>query len=513
MSVLLFEDEPLISPQRPPTNVARHRDGWAVWLSLSLVVAPLQVAYLAFFLLILSAAIAPLNAQVPDLAETQQWEKLAEEIEAGNDVDTAQRDGMTALHWAAYLDNLDAVKQLTEAEADVHAVTDYAVTPLSIACELGHDSIAKALLEAGANITEVRLGRETPLMLAARNGNLKIVRMLISAGADLDAKEAGGQTALMWAAAAGNTDAVDALIEGGADINIALPKSGFTAFTFAARQGKLKVVERMLKAGIDVNTVMKTETTGGRNPRKNMSALLLAIESGHLELALRLVELGADPNDQRSGYGPLHAITWVRKTKRGDDPSGDPAPRITGSLNSIEFVRRMVEAGADVDLKLKNGKPPGPAKLAQKGLTPFIMASRTADVPLMKLLLELGADPEATNEDQCNAMMTCAGVGVIAVGEEPGTEEEVDTAIRMLAKLGLDLNAVDANGETAMHGAAYRNFPSTVKLLSELGADPQVWNSKNKHGWTPRMIAAGERPGSLKPSPETIATLDEALTK
>ena len=81
----------------------------------------------------------------------------------------------------------------------------------------------------------------------------------------------------------------------------------------------------------------------------------------------------------------------------------------------------------------------------------------------------------------------------------------------MLAKLGIDPNVVDKNGETAMHGAAYRNYPSTVAVLTELGADPTVWNRKNKHKWTPHLIASGKRPGSLKPSPETIAALDRAL--
>ena len=473
----------------------------------------LQTACFVFLLSYLSILGTASFADVPDLAEAQQWEKLKEEIDSGGNIDAVQNDGMAAIHWAVFFHNIDAVKQLVQANADVNAATEYAVTPLSIACERGYESIAEILLKAGADVSALRLGKETPLMLAARNGNSKIVEMLIAAGADLDAKEAGGQTALMWAAAAGNSESVDALIEGGANTEIALPKSGFTAFAFAARQGKIKAVERLLESGIDVNVVLDTKKTGGRNPRKNMSALLLAIESGHLELALRLVELGADPNDQRSGYGPLHAITWVRKTKLGDDPAGDPAPRITGSVNSIDFVRRMVESGADVNLKLENGKPPGPAKLGQKGLTPFLMASRTADVPLMELLLELGANPKATNADNCNAMMVCAGVGVIAVGEEPGTEEEVDTGIRMLAKLGLDLNAVDDNGETAMHGAAYRNYPTAVKLLSELGADPKVWNVENKQKSTPRMIAAGKRPGSLKPSPETIAALDEAMKK
>ncbi len=457
----------------------------------------------------LTASLGHSQTELVELAESQQWSELAQDITADN-MDDVQGDGMTALHWAARHNHVDSVKQLINLKANVNAKTEYSVTPLSLACERGHCPIVNLLTKAGADVEAARLGKERPLMLAAKNGHPTIVRILIAAGADVNAKEARGQTALMWAAAAGNVEAVDALIEGGADIDVSLSDSGFTAYMFAARQGKTPVVERLIEAGVGVNSVMSTKKTGGRKPRKNMSALLLAIESGHLALALRLVELGADPNDQRSGYAPLHAITWVRKTKLGDDPSGDPAPRITGKVNSIEFVRQMVKAGADVNLKLEKGKP-GKAQLTPKGLTPFMLASSTADVPLMKLLLELGADAKETNVDGCTPLMACAGVGVVAVGEEPGTEEEVDEAIRILVKLGVDPNVVDANGETAVHGAAYRNFPSAVRLLDKLGADPQVWNRKNNHGWTPHMIASGKRPGSLKPSPETIVALDEAI--
>ena len=193
-------------------------------------------------------------------------------------------------------------------------------------------------------------------MLAARQGNPKVVGSLLEAGAELDAVEAGGQTALMWAAAAGNHQVVDRLIHAGADINIALSQSGFTAFHFAARQGRTKTVLRLIKAGFDINAVMKTTKTGGRKPRKKMSALMLAIESGHLGLALELVELGANPNDLRSGFAPLHAISWIRKTQVGDNPAGDPAPRLTGSVNSLEFVRQMLKAGAKVNLQVKKGK-------------------------------------------------------------------------------------------------------------------------------------------------------------
>ncbi len=450
---------------------------------------------------------------VADFAENKQWGDMNKSLLKGGDPNIPQADGMTALHWAAYHNASDSVHLLIEHEADVDAATDYAVTALSLACERGFEDVVELLVNAGADLECKRMGGERPLMLAARQGNERVVKTLLAAKANPNAKEARGQTALMWAAAAGNVEAVRALTDANADLDVSTGNTGFTAFHFAARQGKTKVIELLIDRGFDVNAVMETKRTSGRNPRNHMSALMLAIESGHLELALRLVERGADPNDQRSGFGPLHAITWVRKTQVGDDPSGDPSPRITGSYNSLDFVRKMVKAGASVNLQLEDGKSPGYAKLNTKGMTPFMMASGTADIPLMELLLELGADPKLTNADDCDALMACAGVGVVAVGEYPGTEAEVDKGIRMLVKLGLDPNRVDKNGETAIHGAAYRNYPSAVAVLTQCGAESKVWNKKNKFGWTPHIIASGKRPGSLKPSPATMAALDKALNQ
>ena len=472
----------------------------------------LCVLFLAVILSATSAIAFQADSSVADAMEKQDWKLVVVELGKGADVSVAQPDGMTALHWSVFHGDLKISRYLMERGAAADAKTAYDVTPLSLACELGHAEIVGKMLELypELDLESKRLSGETPLLLAAKNGNAKLVRSLIDAGAKVDAKIGKDQNALMWAAEAGNVEAVDELLKAGADFKHATGL-GFTPLLFAARQGNTDCVMRLLDEKIDVNATMKVKKSNGRKPRSGTSALILAIESGHFELALKLIDKGADPNDQRCGLAPLHLITMVRKTECGESALGDPPPRTTGSVNSLDFVRALVKLGADINLQLRKGKSPRKCKLNTKGMTPFIYASRSADIELMKLFLELGADPILTNADGCTALMAAAGVGVIAVGEEPGTEEEVDQAIEMLVELGIDINTVDKNGETAMHGAAYRCFPSAVRKLAELGADPEIWNKKNKHRWTPHLIASGKRPGSVKPSPPTTAALDEAM--
>jgi len=408
---------------------------------------------------------------------------------------------------AVFRDDVDEVKRLLFQGADIDEYNLYDVSALSLACEFGHTEIALMLITSKDKVDSQRFGLETPLMLAARNGDVVIVKALLAAGAEVDHRDGKGRTALMWAAAAGNAEVVDVLMESDADVSYHLEREGFSAFHFAAREGKTEVVKRFLDRGFVVNAVMAPKSKGVRKPRGKMSTLLLAVESAHFELAIELVEAGADPNDQRSGFAPLHAATWVRRTKLGDNPLGDPAPRGSGNVTSLQFVDRMLQRGADVNLRLKDGK----ADLNSKHATPFLLAAQTADIPLMKLLLNAGADPKIANRDGCTALIAAAEIGTVSVGEEAASEKEVCVAIEMLVELGLDVNALDVNLETPMHGAAYRNYPKAVDLLASLGADPEKWNHKNKFKWSPFDIGHDHRPGSLNPSPPTLAALERAM--
>jgi ankyrin repeat protein len=313
----------------------------------------------------------------------------------------------------------------------------------------------------------------------------------------------------MWACADGHTETVKVLIEAGADVHDVLP-SGFTPLLFAVREGRREVVRALLDAGADPNAVIPSGKGGGSAPPSGTGPLLLAVENAHFELALDLVAAGADPNDQRSGFTPLHAVTWVRKTGLGDDEAGNPAPRGSGAVTSLAFVRRLVELGADVNARLERGSG-GPGRMHTKGATAFLFGARSDDLPLLKVLHDLGADPSLPNIDGCTPLMAAAGIGTLAPGEEAGTEPEALETVAWLLELGADPNVVDRNGETAMHGAAYKSLPKMVRFLDANGADIAIWNRRNKHGWTPLVIAQGFRPGNFKPAEETIAALSEVM--
>jgi ankyrin repeat protein len=284
--------------------------------------------------------------------------------------------------------------------------------------------------------------------------------------------------------------------------------SGFAPLYFAVREGRTDVVLRLLAAGADVNGTTLPNRGKGPPRGKGTSPLILAVENGHFELAAALLGAGAKPNDRPAGFTALHAITWVRKPIRGD---GDPPPIGSGRLSSLDLVRRLAAGGADVDARLEKGES-GRGRFTTTGSTPFLLAARACDVPLMRLLLELKADPRLANADDCTPLLAAAGVGALGDGDEAaGTEEEAAEAVRLLLELGADVNAVDDNGETAMHGAAYQSRWNLAPLFAEHGADINVWNRKNKFGWTPLMIAQGHRPGNFRPAPETIAAIERLM--
>jgi ankyrin repeat protein len=455
------------------------------------------------------------NAPLADAAKKLDKLGIRALLDHRADVNAPQVDGTTALHWAAENDDVETAGMLLRAGANVKAANRYGVTPLSLACTNGSAPMIKLLLNAGADPNGALPGGETALMTAARTGKIDAVKALLAAGADVHAKESKrGQNAVMWAAAEGHPQVVEELIKAGADFRAAL-STGFTPFLFAVREGHTDVVRVLLRAGVDVNETIQTQAASGPRiasgagaPRPGNSALHIAVVNGHFELAAMLLDAGADPNAAAVGYTPLHILTVVRKPGGGDN---DPAPRGSGTMTSLDLVRKFAKQGANLNTRITKKTNMGLTSLNTLGATPFLMAAKSADAELMRTLASLGADPLIPNADGATPLIVAAGLGTRSPGEDAGTESEVLEAVQVALELGNDINAVDNNGETAMHGAAYKNLPGVVKLLAEKGAKIEVWNRKNSHGWTPLTIAEGHRFGNFKPSPVTVAAFHQVM--
>lgn len=467
---------------------------------------------LVLLLLIALTGRADSDSSVADAAEKKAHAQVAAFLEKGAAVNAPQQDGTTALHWATYHDDLPMTARLLKAGANVGAVNSYGVRPLSLACTNGNTEIVELLLKAGADANTTLPGGETVLMTAARTGKQGPVQALLARKADVHAKDRKGQTALTWAAAEGHASVVEALLAAGADYRTPLP-SGFTPLLFAAREGRIEVVRVLLQAGADVNEALQAKKAADRGPKNGTSPLLLAVENGHFELAVQLLKAGADPNDQRAGFGALHMLSWVRKPNRGDGAGGDPPPIGSGKVSAPEFVKQMAAHGANLNLPLRRGVPDR-GILSIAGATPFLAACSTADVELMRTLVDLGADPRIPNAEHTTPLLAATGIGLGAPEEAPGSEAEVVEAVEFLLKLGADINAVDDNGETVMHGAAYHHHPKVVELLAAKGARIAVWNRPSKAGYSPLMIAEGYRLRSainFRPSKETVAALHRVM--
>jgi ankyrin repeat protein len=479
-----------------------------------------RLAFLAMSLITISAAHA--QTRLVEAIKANDVTAVRAVLATRVDVNAVQPDGTTALHWAVDRDAAEIVQLLIRAGANVKATNRYGATPLWLAALNGNAATIGMLLEAGADVAARSAEGETALMVAARTGTLDAVNTLLARGADANATESWrGQTALMWAAAEGHAPVITALVARGANVHVR-SSGGFTALLFAAREGRIAAVEALLKAGADMNDALPVRRRPAQNasaapaapapPEAGLDAFLLAAANAHYQLAAWLLDRGADPNAAPQGYTALHQVSWVRKA--GIAGSNNPAPQGSGTVDSLTFVRTLVVKGAVLDARVTKRPSMGVTTLNSIGATPFLLAARTADAPLMRLLAELGANPLLGNEDGSTPLMVAAGLGTNAPGEDPGTEPEVLEAVKVALDLGNDLDAVDKNGETAMHGAAYKHVPTVVQYLAHRGARQEVWNRPNSKGWTPLKITEGVQRGmNIVSSPATAAVIRQVLAE
>jgi ankyrin repeat protein len=441
------------------------------------------------------------------------------------DLNAAQGDGSTALHWAANWDDLDTADLLIRAGANVNSANDLGVTPLYLACANGNAAMVKKLLAAGANPDTAAATGVLPLLKAARSGSVDAVRALLAHRANVNAKEnSAGQTALMWAAAERHPEVVRVLVEHGADVAArshtrslfvilknggekevdhacaedngggqngpcaVIQVGGSTALLFAARTGCIECARILLGGGAEVNDA----APDGNN------ALLLAAHSGEGALATFLLDRGANPNADGAGYTALHAAVL---------------------RDDLDLVKALLAHGANPNARYANGTPKRhygpdfalPATLV--GGTPFLLASKYASVDMMGILVASGADPTLAANDGTTPLMAAAGANHRTGGNDGDPPVDESHALEAV-KLALDLcgnvnvNAADQAGNTALHIAASRGSNTIVQLLADCGAKLDI---KNKDGQTPLALTLNRPEGGVEGKPRFKSTADLLL--
>lgn len=457
-----------------------------------------------------SGSARPDDRRLADAAQRRDIETARALIDEGLDVDSPQADGATALAWAVHWDDLAMAELLLRAGAGVNVANDLGVTPLMLAGENGSVPMAELLLQAGADPNAARPAGGTALMMAARSGNATVLRRLIAAGADVDAATGGGHTALMWAVAERHVQAVNLLAEIGADLHArtavytppartivrearvlsrfeavnpaVLPRDGdrdppraeggFTPLLYAILAGDPRIVRVLLAAGADADDAAPDGVT----------ALMLALIKRHEEIALLLLKAGADPHPAEAGFTALH---------------------LASATGSLAVAEALLARGADPNVRLERPQrltnsfeigvftSPGSGRLTQIGSTPFLVAAKSADARMMRLLAAAGADPHATTDDGTTALMLAAGLGKRAATDityYDWTEKKAVEALAAGLELGLDINAANAHDETALHAAAYHNANPLIDFLVDNGAHIDALNAA---GQTPLRLAEG----------------------
>ena len=458
---------------------------------------------------------AQMERPLVEAARNRDLARVRALLREKTDVNAPSSDGSTALLWAVHRDDVGIADLLIRAGADANSANDYRVTPLSAACTNANVVMVERLLAAGAN-PETPIGTgETPIMMCSATGSVGAVQALIARGASVNAAEPSlRQTALMWATAERHTDVVRLLIEHGADVRAAT-RHGFTALHFAAREGDVEIARMLLAAGVDVDVQSVSDPMlKGRGPAfdamrsAGSTPLLVAVTRGQVKLALFLLEQGADPNVAETGFTALH---WAASTWEGDLSNpvfgfAEPMSGIPDRKEKLELIEALLARGANPNARITRRLPGFAGGYAEPiGAVPFFLASSVADVEVMRLLLEAGADPTLQPDSKISALMAASGVNR-KLAESPVTEDQSIEAAKLLLDLGADARHVAANGENALFGPAYRGWNKLTQLLVDHGANV---NAVSKAGITPWLAASGlgDRFGGVLFNTETAALL------
>jgi ankyrin repeat protein len=450
------------------------------------------------------AALAPgADARLATAVKTGDKAAVQTLLQQRVNVNTPEADGTTALHWAVRNDDVELVDRLLRAGANAKAANRYTITPLYLAAQNGNAAIIEKLLKAGADANAVANEGETALMTAARSGSVEAVRVLLANGADVNARESWhGETALMWSVSEKHPAVARELLAKGADVNARsnvnnwerqnsaeprekwLPLGGLTALEFAARDGCVACIPVLVEAGADIDAP----------DQDGITPLLSAVINGHYDVAGVLLEKGANPNvADRTGRTPLYSAVDFHTMPASNRPS---PKEIDNENTSLDVINRLLAKGADVNAQLKQQQPyrtkldRGDDTMLGAGTTPLLRAAKAGDVTAMKLLLAQGADAKLATRNGINPLMAAAGLGTKeedTTGRRK-TQAEAIEAIKLLLEAGVDINASDTRGQTALHGAAFWGYDDVVQFLVDRGARLDV---KDKQGRTPLDSAMG----------------------
>ena len=401
-------------------------------------------------------------------------------------VNRQEADGSTPLQWAVYEGDVAEVQRLLEAGADVSLANNYGATPMGLAAEVGNAEILRLLLEAGADAGSPNTEGQTALMAVARTGNVEAAQLLLDYGATVDARERwGGQTALMWASARRHPKMMELLISHGAGVNArsihrdyqrhvtaegrpkSLDSGGLTPLLYAARENCLACVEVLLRNGADIDL---PDPDG-------VSPLLLAIMNANWDLAKQLILAGAGVNQwDIYGEAPLFTAVGLRNQVSGGRASIDPLNETDG----LTIVRMLLERGANPNMQLFFRPANLRGSTNTRGSTPLIRAAANADLEVINLLLAHGADANLNMADRQTAIMA------VLAGRAP--EAQALEMIRVLHEAGTDVNVIalvnhreETRGGTALHYAVRKRYKEVIKKLASYGID---MNARDQDGLT-----------------------------
>jgi ankyrin repeat protein len=493
-----------------------------------------------------TSVFAAADYRVADAAMKGDLGTLRSLLVQKSDVNAAQPDGMTALHWATHKNDVEMVRVLLRAGADVKRGTRIeSITPLLMASESGNAPILELLLAAGADPNQTNELGTTPLMMAAASGSLETVQTLLDHKANVNAKEkARNQTALMFAAAFDRSAVVRLLASRGADVNAVsriIPISndlvdedgnpipapsrtgqtgrrprgegnvtgigGLSALHYAAREGFMNTVRTLVEAGATVDRI---------NPMDKTTPMLIATINGQYDVAGYLLEKGANPNATAiDGMTPLYAVLDTKWAPVAWTPTASTADSgiVQQKTSYFELMKALLDRGANPNAKVIQTPWYNPPHHAQRwvqwaGTTPFWRAANATDLEAMKLLASFGADGKLASDENTTSLMAATGVGWTGNFSVNAPDSFLAATKYLVEVVGVDVNVQNTTGYTAIMGAAWRGDNEVVRYLAQKGARLDF---RTELGWSATDMANGPYLRSSFPvkHPDTISLLVE----